>query len=93
MDINCIVCTLVIKIPYQKLEASSSVCMLIENIFHKLHFVLQAIIDNKPCFNPYELSDDQLKQTLQERGKPTNGTREQMIKRIVEQDNRKILLL
>jgi len=50
---------------------------------------LQAIIDNKPCFNPYELTDDQLKMTLQERGKPINGTRDQMIKRIIEEDNRK----
>ncbi|VDH91582.1 Hypothetical predicted protein [Mytilus galloprovincialis] len=48
---------------------------------------LQAIIDNKPCFNPHELTDEQIKQTLQERGKPINGTREQMIKRIMDQDN------
>ncbi|CAG2189963.1 unnamed protein product [Mytilus edulis] len=49
---------------------------------------LQAIIDNKPCFNPHELTDEQIKQTLQERGKPINGTRAQMIKRIMDQDNR-----
>ncbi|CAG2209692.1 unnamed protein product [Mytilus edulis] len=48
---------------------------------------LQAIIDNKPCFNPHELTDEQIKQTLQERGKPINGTRAQMIKRIMDQDN------
>jgi hypothetical protein len=54
-------------------------------------FFKQKLIDNKPCLNPAEATDEQLKQELLERGKLTTGTREQMITRLTTPDNSKIL--
>ena len=47
----------------------------------------QDIIDNKPCKNPYEMTDEQLRTTLTEMGRSPNGTREQMISNITKADN------
>ncbi|XP_048258717.1 uncharacterized protein LOC124137708 isoform X1 [Haliotis rufescens] len=40
---------------------------------------IKEMIDNKPCFNPYQMTDDQLRTELTERGMRANGTREHMI--------------
>ncbi|XP_076116682.1 uncharacterized protein LOC143084161 [Mytilus galloprovincialis] len=53
---------------------------------------IKKIIDNKPCFNPAQATDDQLVQELMERGKPFTGTRDQMIKRLTQADNQCPLL-
>ncbi|VDI70196.1 Hypothetical predicted protein [Mytilus galloprovincialis] len=57
----------------------------------KLADVLKSIkklIDNKPCLNPAQATDDQLKQELLERGKSSDGSREQMITRLTTPDKR-----
>ncbi|KAK6174798.1 hypothetical protein SNE40_013376 [Patella caerulea] len=40
---------------------------------------IKEIIDNKPCFNPYQMTDDQLRTELTERGKIAEGSRQTMI--------------
>ncbi|CAG2196998.1 unnamed protein product [Mytilus edulis] len=57
----------------------------------KLAVVLKTIrdlIDNKPCLNPAQTTDEELKQELSDRGHSTTGTREQMISRLTKPDNR-----
>ncbi|XP_052090897.1 uncharacterized protein LOC127727822 [Mytilus californianus] len=57
----------------------------------KLAEVLKSIkklIDNKPCLNPAQATDEQLKQELLERGKSSEGSREQMITRLTTPDKR-----
>ncbi|KAK3102203.1 hypothetical protein FSP39_009587 [Pinctada imbricata] len=53
---------------------------------------IKRIIDNKPCFNPNEMTEEQLKTELTERGANSSGTREEMIARITKQDNKCPLL-
>ncbi|XP_076076028.1 uncharacterized protein LOC143046852 [Mytilus galloprovincialis] len=57
----------------------------------KLAVVLKTIrdlIDNKPCLNPAQATDEELKQELSDRGHSTTGTREQLISRLTKPDNR-----
>ncbi|XP_048250793.1 uncharacterized protein LOC124111176 [Haliotis rufescens] len=50
--------------------------------------LIKEMIDNKPCFNPSQLTDDQLRTELTERGQRADGTREQMITRITTPQNK-----
>ena len=46
----------------------------------------QELIENKPCVSPHEMTDDQLMNELMERGKDSSGSREDMLKRLLELD-------
>ncbi|XP_048258681.1 uncharacterized protein LOC124137750 [Haliotis rufescens] len=48
---------------------------------------IKEMIDNKPCFNPYQMTDDQLRTELTERGMRAEGTREHMIKSLTTPSN------
>ncbi|XP_046547048.1 uncharacterized protein LOC124257102 [Haliotis rubra] len=48
---------------------------------------IKEMIDNKPCFNPYQMTDDQLRTELTERGMRAEGTREQMINSLTTPSN------
>ncbi|CAG2211662.1 unnamed protein product [Mytilus edulis] len=53
---------------------------------------IKRLIDNKPCFNPQQATDDELEEELMERGQKTGGSRDQMIKRLLTNSNRCPLL-
>ncbi|XP_046562965.1 uncharacterized protein LOC124271856 [Haliotis rubra] len=48
---------------------------------------IKEMISNKPCFNPYQMTDDQLRTELTERGMRAEGTREQMINSLTTPSN------
>lgn len=48
----------------------------------------QRLVDKKPCFNPKQASDEELRLELLERGKNTAGNRDQMIRRLLQLENR-----
>ncbi|CAC5401161.1 unnamed protein product [Mytilus coruscus] len=50
------------------------------------------LIDNKPCFNPWQATNDELDQELLERGQKTGGSRDQLIKRLLTNSNKCPLL-
>ncbi|ESO82597.1 hypothetical protein LOTGIDRAFT_236952 [Lottia gigantea] len=43
---------------------------------------IKEIIDNKPCFNPYQMTDDQLRTELTERGLSAEGSTKTMIQKL-----------
>ncbi|VDI41391.1 Hypothetical predicted protein [Mytilus galloprovincialis] len=49
---------------------------------------IKKLIDNRPCLNPAQATEEELKQELFDRGHATTGTREQMITRLTKPDNR-----
>ena len=51
---------------------------------------LQEAISQKPCENPYQMTDEQLETELMNRGKQSQGTREDMIKALTTLDNCKL---
>ncbi|XP_052083601.1 uncharacterized protein LOC127720901 [Mytilus californianus] len=53
---------------------------------------IKRLIDNKPCFNPRQATDDELDEELLERGQKTGGSRDQMIKRLLTNSNQCPLL-
>ncbi|KAL5014181.1 hypothetical protein ScPMuIL_008451 [Solemya velum] len=53
---------------------------------------VKRIVDNKPCYNPCQMTDETLRTTLKERGKKASGTTDQMINRLFETDNQCPLL-
>ncbi|XP_063420822.1 uncharacterized protein LOC134706043 [Mytilus trossulus] len=53
---------------------------------------VKKLIDNKPCFNPSQATDDELEEELLERGQQTGGSREQMINRLMTNGNQCPLL-
>ncbi|XP_071145135.1 uncharacterized protein [Mytilus edulis] len=53
---------------------------------------LKGLINYKPCFNPWQATDDELDQELLERGQSTGGRRDQMIKRLLTNSNKCPLL-
>lgn len=62
-------------------------CDFNTNIILNKSLSIQDIIDNTPCRNPYEMTEDQLINELTERGKDTKGSREQLLERLVNLDN------
>ncbi|XP_046562951.1 uncharacterized protein LOC124271844 [Haliotis rubra] len=48
---------------------------------------IKEMIDNKPCFNPYQMTDDQLRTEVTERGMRAEGMREQMINSLTTPTN------
>jgi hypothetical protein len=50
---------------------------------------IKELIDSKPCFNPNQLTDDQLRTELADRKLQTTGNRKQMVQRIVQADQSK----
>ncbi|KAL5015120.1 hypothetical protein ScPMuIL_009390 [Solemya velum] len=48
---------------------------------------VKKIIDNKPCYNPRQMTDETLRTTLKERGMNASGTTDQMINRLLQADN------
>ncbi|CAC5381353.1 unnamed protein product [Mytilus coruscus] len=53
---------------------------------------VKKLIDNKPCFNPSQATDDEIEEELLERGMQTDGSRDQMIKRLLTNGNQCPLL-
>ena len=53
-------------------------------------FRLQEAISQKPCENPYQMTDEQLETELMNRGKQSQGTREDMIIALTTLDNCKL---
>ncbi|XP_041378093.1 uncharacterized protein LOC121390363 [Gigantopelta aegis] len=50
--------------------------------------ILKEMIDNKPCFNPHQMTDEQLRNELTERGMNPEGSRKAMIARLSKPPNR-----
>ncbi|KAK3101652.1 hypothetical protein FSP39_005219 [Pinctada imbricata] len=53
---------------------------------------IRKLVEFEPCFNPYEMTDEQLHNELTERGDTSLGTRDEMIKKITKQDHQCPLL-
>ncbi|VDI81102.1 Hypothetical predicted protein, partial [Mytilus galloprovincialis] len=49
---------------------------------------IKGLIDKRPCFHPKQATDEQLRTELTERGKSSAGTREQMITRLLQLENK-----
>ncbi|XP_046574117.1 uncharacterized protein LOC124282192 [Haliotis rubra] len=58
-----------------------------KKIMEEIIKTIQEMISNKPCFNPYQMTNDQLRTELTEKGMRAEGTREQMINSLTTPSN------
>jgi hypothetical protein len=49
--------------------------------------IVQELIDAKHCFNPKQMTVDDLRMELGDRGLDSNGNRDELVQRLTKQDN------